>query len=241
MNIALILSGGTGSRLAADIPKQYIDIHGRPMITYCLETIAEHEKIDAIQIVADIQWRDFILNCMKSACFLRKFKGFSLSGKTRQLSIWNGLRDIREDTENYEWVLIHDAARPFVSSDLIGDCLQMAVGYDGVLPVLPMKDTVYLSENGSTVSDLLDRNKIFAGQAPEVFQIKKYYRANEVLLPDRLFTINGSTEPAVMAGMDIVMIPGDENNFKITTKADLERCRRMAENLMMWQTERNFI
>lgn len=63
----------------------------------------------------------------------------------------------------------------------------------------------------------------FCGQAPELFLLGKYYEANRALLPERILQINGSTEPAVMAGMDIVMIPGDEGNFKITTKADLIR------------------
>ena len=68
--------------------------------------------------------------------------------------------------------------------------------------------------------------KIFAGQAPELFLFGKYYRANQSLLPnDEILRINGSTEPAISAGMDVVMIPGDETNFKITTGADLRRFR----------------
>lgn len=80
------------------------------------------------------------------------------------------------------------------------------------------------------MDSLLDRGTIYAGQAPEVFQIGRYYEANRKLLPDRILQINGSTEPAVMDGMDIAMIPGDEGNFKITTPGDLERfCRIVAE------------
>lgn len=89
--------------------------------------------------------------------------------------------------------------------------------------MLPMKDTVYLSGDGRAVSSLLDRGKVFAGQAPEAFVFGKYYEANRALVPDKILEINGSTEPAVMAGMDIALIPGDEGNFKITTAADLER------------------
>ena len=75
----------------------------------------------------------------------------------------------------------------------------------------------------------MDRGKVYAGQAPEVFLLGKYYEANRALLPDKILEINGSTEPAVMAGMDIVMIPGDERNFKITTAADLERFREIVQ------------
>ena len=101
-----------------------------------------------------------------------------------------------------------------------------------MLPVLPMKDTVYESENGKTIDSLLERSHIFAGQAPEVFRLEPYYEANRNLLPNRILEINGSTEPAIMAGMDVVMIEGDEDNFKITTMADLKRFqKRIEENV----------
>lgn len=95
--------------------------------------------------------------------------------------------------------------------------------------MLPMKDTVYLSKDGKVVTELLNRSEIFAGQAPEVFRFDKYYVANKILLPKRILEINGSTEPAIMAGMDIAMIPGDERNFKVTTRADLEKFREIVE------------
>ena len=126
-----------------------------------------------------------------------------------------------------DYVLIHDAARPLLSAELISDCLEAVRGHDGVLPVLPMKDTVYRSADGRSITSLLDRSTVFAGQAPEVFLLGRYLQASRRLLPDAILRINGSTEPAIMDGMDIAMIPGDEGNFKITTKEDLERFRRI--------------
>ena len=93
--------------------------------------------------------------------------------------------------------------------------------------MLPMKDTLYCSADGMQISSLLNRDEIYAGQAPEVFLLEKYYEANKRLLPEKILQINGSTEPAIMAGMDIVMVPGDERNLKITTKADLEEFVKM--------------
>jgi 2-C-methyl-D-erythritol 4-phosphate cytidylyltransferase len=216
---ALILAGGIGTRLDLDIPKQYIEVEGKPVISYCVDVFSRHAQIDFIQIVADEMWHDFIT----ANIFTDKFKGFSKPGKNRQLSIYNGLCDIKKYASDDDVVIIHDAARPLVSEMLIYNCITAIEHHDGVLPVLPMKDTVYYSENGNSIASLLDRGKIFAGQAPESFKLGKYYEANEALLPDKILSINGSTEPAIMAGLDIAMIPGDENNFKITTKADLER------------------
>lgn len=247
MVIALVLSGGTGTRMGVNTPKQYIELNGRPIISYCLECLFAHESIDAVQIVADEAWHETILQGIRGTCAdvkmekaaggedddmadnvsykgcPGKLRGFSAPGENRQMSILNGLKDIRKYAGDSDLVLIHDAARPFLSPTMITNCLTAAAGHDGVIPVLPMKDTVYFSEDGEGITSLLERSKIFAGQAPELFVLGKYYEANRALLPERILKINGSTEPAVMAGMDIAMIPGDEGNFKITTKADLER------------------
>lgn len=231
MNIALLLSGGTGTRMKGDVPKQYIKVWGRPIFSYCLESLFLHEKIDMVQIAAALEWQEEI--CCWSKQILgellweSKFRGFSLPGSNRQLSIYNGLEAIRDYGKNEDYVFVHDAARPLLSAKQIGDCLDKAVGHDGAMPVLPMKDTVYYSQDGCTVGKLLDRTAIYAGQAPEVFLLGKYYEANRRLLPDKILSINGSTEPAVMAGMDIAMIPGDERNFKITTRSDLERFEKI--------------
>ncbi len=247
---ALLLSGGTGTRMGINTPKQYIEVKDRPIISYCLQTLLSHESIDAVQIVADEMWRDVIRQCVSDLCGEKedrsmeaeagsagagmaspgigsKLRGFSAPGKTRQLSIFNGLEDIRKYAGESDIVLIHDAARPLLSADMITACLEAVTGHDGVLPVLSMKDTVYYSEDGIRVSSLLERARIFAGQAPEAFVLGKYYEANRSLLPERILHINGSTEPAILAGLDIAMIPGDEGNFKITTRADLERFREI--------------
>ena len=232
MNIALILSGGMGMRLGSDIPKQYIKVKGRTILSFGLETLFCHEQVDAVQIVADVLWQKDILEELErilSDDVRKKFCGFSSPGENRQLSIFHGLTDILSYASKEDNVLIHDGARPYLSEQMISDCFCAIEGHDGVLPVLPMKDTVYFSEEGKKIDALLNRSQIFAGQAPEVFRLGCYYEANQVLLPEKILTINGSTEPAILAGMDVVMIPGDEGNFKITTKADLERFQTRRE------------
>ena len=232
MNIALILSGGTGTRIGGDIPKQYIEVSGRMLIAFCLDMFSGHKRVDGIWIVAAPEWREKITGeSERLGIDTDAIKGFSLPGKTRQLSILNGLRDIdsyvkETDTKTDPVVIIHDAARPNLTAEYLDRCLDAMDGYDGVMPVLPMKDTVYYSEDGTAVDKLLDRSRIYAGQAPELYRLSEYLQANERLMPDEIMKINGSTEPAVLAGLKVAMIPGDENNYKVTTQKDLDRFRQ---------------
>lgn len=225
MKIAMILSGGVGARIGSDIPKQYISVRGKMVITHCLQVFGDHSGIDAIQIVAQEQWHDKIYKQMPENV-LEKFKGFSAPGANRQWSIFHGLQDILRYAERSDIVIIHDAVRPLVSEAMLSACMEACKEHEGVMPVLPMKDTVYLGD-GSRVASLLDRGSVYAGQAPEAFLFGKYYEANVRLMPEQIDRINGSTEPAVMAGMDVAMIPGDEGNFKITTRTDLDRLRML--------------
>ncbi|MBQ6903354.1 MAG: 2-C-methyl-D-erythritol 4-phosphate cytidylyltransferase [Lachnospiraceae bacterium] len=250
MNIAIILSGGTGTRIRSDIPKQYMEVEGHTMIADCLQSFFAHPAIDAVQVVVHETWHAFIRKQAEQAhvrAFERrkaprrkraddgshlpdeKFRGFSAPGEIRAMSIVNALRDLKETASEEDIVIIHDAARPFVSADLITRLIEAASAHDGAMPALPMKDTVYLlpERDGARTGtlQLLPRERVVAGQAPEAFCFGKYLAANEALMPEKILAIKGSTEVAVLAGMDIAVIDGEESDFKVTSNTDLERYR----------------
>lgn len=237
MNYAVFLSGGTGTRTGADIPKQYIKAGKYMMVTYALKALTECELIGRICIVADTAWRDDILADAASARLdVSKITCFASPGENRQMSALNGMRELLDnvglagtDIPDGDTVLIHDAARPFLTGKLLASCYEAIAEHEGVMPVLPMKDTVYISDDGKKISSLIDRSTVFAGQAPELFRFRPYYEANIALLPDRIKLINGASEPAVMNRMDIVMVQGDEKNYKVTTAEDLKRFLDMTE------------
>lgn len=217
MAIAIILSGGTGLRASTDIPKQYIEVNNTPVIADSINVFEGHEDIFKYVIVAADKWTDYITKFTGE-----KFIGFAPAGETRQLSILNGLNALNEIAADEDTIIIHDAARPFVSANIISELVNACKTHDGAMPALPVKDTMYIRK-GNKVHSLIDRDTIISGQAPEAFLYKKYLEANEALLPEKILSIKGSTEPAFMAGMDVAVIDGDENNFKITTKQDLVR------------------
>lgn len=221
MNVAIILSGGVGSRMELELPKQYVVIQGRPIISYCLKVFIEDDNTDAIVIVLANEWKDFVSESLQMMNVCKPIY-YAEPGETRQFSIYNALKVIREKGySNSDIVIIHDAARPLVSHQLINRCYEGCKKVDGVMPVIPVKDTTYLSKNGKTIDALLDRRQLWAGQAPEAFVFGKYLKAHDDMAHDDLQNINGSTELAYKAGLKCIMVSGDPMNFKITTPEDL--------------------
>lgn len=230
MKIAIILSGGVGSRMGLNIPKQYVLVNGHPVINYCLKIFLDNEMTDAIIIGVAEEWNEFVkehvekLNPQKPIYYAKP-------GETRQLSIYNALKVIREKCfSDDSIVIIHDAARPLVSHELIARCYNGCKEADGIMPVIPVKDTTYLSEDGKHIHSLLDRSHLWAGQAPEAFCFGKYLKVHEEMSRDELLKINGSTEIAFKAGLNCQMVEGDPMNFKITTPEDLSNFETIVKN-----------
>lgn len=232
MNVAIILSGGVGSRMGSDIPKQYIEVCGKPVIWYCLKTFVESTVVDSIVIARSEEWGNFI-NDLLSEFNCKKTILYSEPGETRQYSIYNALKVMA--TTQYctgDKVIIHDAARPLVSAHLIEECLKSCDDFDAVLPVIPVKDTLYQSMDGQHITSLLNRNELYAGQAPEAFLFGKYLALHKNMPREELLKINGSTEIAYKGGMSVKLIRGEEMNFKITTPEDLSNF----ENIIKQET-----
>ena len=229
MNIAIILSGGNGTRLGGDIPKQYIMVAGKPIITYALRTFNEHEKVDGIVIVVAEEWKELLSEWIEKE-EVTKFIGFAVAGSSRQQSIVNGMEKVYElGAKDEDSIIIHDAARPNISAEAISCCIEALSQADGVMPALPIKDTVYLSENGKNIKSLLNRDHLFAGQAPESFKLGKYYVIQKDMSSEELCKVRGSSEIAFQHGLSISIVQGDEHNYKITTMADLDKFKREME------------
>ena len=225
MNRTVILAGGAGTRMGGCVPKQFINVNGKPLLQYSLEAVRDCECAGEVWIVAGEPWRGAVQRMIKEAGISSRFRGICDPGPERQVSVMNALTELmKEETAENSYVMVHDGARPLVSGELIRRCFEAAAGRDGAVPVLPVRDTVYRMEDGR-LSGLLKRDQLAAGQAPEVFRLKPYYDANLALMPDQIMRIRGSAEPAVLAGMDIVVIPADERNIKITTQEDLAYLR----------------
>ncbi|MBQ5347707.1 MAG: 2-C-methyl-D-erythritol 4-phosphate cytidylyltransferase, partial [Ruminococcus sp.] len=126
------------------------------------------------------------------------------------------------NAEDTDVVIVHDAARPLVSDKIIKDCIIGAIEDDGAMPVISVKDTIYQSKDGKSIDHLLKRSELFAGQAPESFDFRKYLDIHNSVSDDEIAATAGSSEIAYRHGMKVRLVEGSERNFKITTIEDLE-------------------
>lgn len=227
MNVAIVLSGGTGTRLGGSIPKQYVEVGKKPIFGYSLDLFQKFDRIDGIVFVCHRDWEEVVRSYAEKNG-IAKLLAFAPSGDSRQQSVRNGLFACRGRLADTDVVLVHDAARPNASEGLLQRLLDLS-GYDGVMPAVPVKDTTYYSEDGKEITSLLDRDKLRAGQAPESFLFGKYLRLHESLSEEQIARVRGSSEIAFSHGLRIKIVDGEEENYKITTPMDLEKFRAEKE------------
>jgi 2-C-methyl-D-erythritol 4-phosphate cytidylyltransferase len=211
--IALLLAGGSGSRMGR--PKQFIELLGRPALYHALRAFEEAPSVGRIFAVGD---RHRIEEVAVRAG-IRKYAGCAEPGEARSLSTRNGLGLCGEGRDPV--VLIHDGSRCLVTPELIERVVKAARyhGADGVVPALPVSDTIKVAENGS-VSQTLDRTKLHAVQTPQAFRLgvlREIFAAPESVL-------RAATDDASLvenAGGRVALVMGEKTNIKLTTPEDL--------------------
>ena len=217
---AIIPAAGSGERFGEE--KQFKVLSGRPLFFHTLKLFLQSDYIDEIIVAVpsanvDPTHRDVL--SMSAGKPVKVVAG----GTRRQDSVKNGI-DVSDSDSTL--VCIHDAARPFVTEDLIQRSISACEFADGAVVGVPSKDTVKFSENG-LVKETLDREKIWLAQTPQCFHKNKLLQA---LYYAETENLTGTDESALMEamGFSIKLVEGDSNNFKITTKDDWIRAEIVA-------------
>ncbi|MCF8468080.1 MAG: bifunctional 2-C-methyl-D-erythritol 4-phosphate cytidylyltransferase/2-C-methyl-D-erythritol 2,4-cyclodiphosphate synthase [Sneathiella sp.] len=214
--IALIVAAGRGARTKMDIPKQYLEIAGKSVLRRSVEAFLDHPGIDGVCVVINEGDRDLYEKSIGNLSLLPPVPG----GAERQDSVRNGLENLAQSPPDV--VLIHDAARPFVSAALICRCLDALSRAEAVLPALRMTDSLKVLD-GDSITGAIDRDKIAAAQTPQCFTFSSILEAHRRFAGE---TLTDDTSLAEKAGMAVVMVEGETENFKITTAADVEKARQ---------------
>ena len=220
---AVVVAAGSGERLGAEHPKAFVAFGEDPLIASSVAALDDHPAIDGIVLVVPEGWEERA-TFMADDIGAGKASIAVAGGATRSDSVAAGVAEVPADAAI---ILVHDAARPLVPADLIDRVLGgFADGADGVIPVLPIADTVKRIDAAGRVVETLDRAELRAVQTPQAFLAEGFRRA--VAAPDRA----SGTDCASLverAGGTIATVAGDPRTLKITTRADLERAEELRD------------
>lgn len=224
MNIAVILAGGTGSRMGiVDMPKQFIEIYSKPVIVHTIESFEINDNIDAICVVCIKEWQNNLKIWLKEYD-IRKVRWIADAGDSRQRSSLNALDAIKNDCTDDDIVVIHDAARPLVSQRIINENIEKVKEYGACDTVVPAHDTVIRSVDGEYLESIPARKELYMGQTPQSFTygiIRKSYDDYYALPEDKRPAMTDDCGLVLNSGIKIGMAMGDKINMKLTTMEDL--------------------
>ena len=214
---AIVLSAGKGNRMHSDIPKQYMDMQGYPVIYYALKAF-EESKVDDIILVTGAEDVAFCTKDIVQKYHFTKVKDVVPGGAERYLSVLEGLKK----AQNADYVLIHDGARPLISSALINANISCVQEKEACITAVPAKDTIKVVDNKGYVADTPERSKLWQIQTPQTFSyalVSEAYRkraeAGDTTVTDDAMVVEK------YADHSIYLLKGDYRNIKITTPEDL--------------------
>ncbi|MDO9064082.1 MAG: 2-C-methyl-D-erythritol 4-phosphate cytidylyltransferase [Sulfuricella sp.] len=215
---ALIPAAGFGSRMGGETPKQYLPVLGRPLIHYAVATLCRHAMISRVYVVLapeDRLWKSY-----DWSAFTGKLKPLYCGGAERFESVRNGLGAIRDEVGFEDWVLVHDAARPGLSGDLL-DRLIGGVGDDpfGGLLAVPVADTLKRADADNRVLRTESRDNLWQAQTPQMFRYGLLQRALSLL--DGA-VVTDEAQAVERMGFQAKLVAGDTTNFKVTYPQDIK-------------------
>lgn len=216
--VALIVAAGRGNRAGGDIPKQYRMLGGRCMLRHTCMAFLNHPRIDAVKVVIHPDDSRLYADSVKGLDMLPPENG----GATRQLSCRNGLESL--SVLSPRLAIVHDAARPFVDGATIDRVLDSLEAASAVVAAVPLTDTLKRAGADAVVTETVDRESLWKAQTPQGFHYRDILSAHR-RLASHPFTDDAAVAEA--AGLTVVLVQGNEDNFKVTTEEDFVRAERM--------------
>lgn len=217
--IALIVAAGESRRFGSELPKQYQLLEGKSLLRRSIETYLKHPEISGVMVVINPAHLEYYAEHTQGLKLLPHTSG----GSTRQESVALGLKALEQTPPDY--VLIHDAARPNITAELISRVIAGLAGTPGVIPALPVFDTLKHVEEERVIGTI-ERKKLFRAQTPQGFHYQEILNAHRECAD---LECTDDAAVAEHAGLHIKIVTGSEHNYKITTMEDMEDARRLLE------------
>lgn len=219
-NVALIIAGGTGARMMQDIPKQFLSVNDKPVIIYTMEAFQNHPDIDAIYVACLNGWHD-ILRAYAKQFNINKMVKIVNGGESGQDSIRNGVFAIAEQYKAEDLILVHDAIRPMLSSDIISDNIVKCKKYGNAITVIPCMEAMLKSEDETEATESLLRNALFRAQTPQTIYVGEAVKIHKEALEMGITNSVATCTLLLELGRKVYFAKGSELNIKITTPDDI--------------------
>lgn len=225
MNVAIIIAGGIGSRMGQDVPKQFIDIFGKPVIIYTLETFEHHPLIDAIAVVCLDGWQE-ILRSYSEQYGISKLRWIVKGGSTGQESIRNGVYALEKELSDDDTVIIHDGVRPMLDVEVLTDVIRVCDRYGNAVSSMPYNEQIFLidDDNPQTTTRYIPRETLRRVSTPQAYRYAKLLHSYRKAFSLGI-GISGSSYTNTMMvelGETLHFASGSDKNLKLTTPENLE-------------------
>ena len=222
MNVAIVFAGGVGARMGASIPKQFLELNGKPVLAHTLALFQNHPRIDEIVLVVSSAYFD---DCRALAARHGITKPVTLaeSGDSAQESIYSGLKTAAARFPPETVVLLHDGVRPYVMPDVITANIDAVEKFGNAITYTPCYETIVLSQDGHTISAMPYRRESYTAQAPQSFRLGDILAAHEKIRsrPEGYTDMVDQATICWTLGIPIHLVPGNRGNVKITTPEDI--------------------
>ena len=229
MNIAIIFAGGTGQRMNTKTkPKQFLELHGKPIIIYTLEHFGQHELINGIIVVCLETWIGYCRELIDKF-HIRKVKEIIPGGETGMLSRYKGVKKAAELYPEDTVCLMHDGVRPLINHEIISKNIETVEKYGSAVTVAPAIETVAIKGFDNKVEEIIDRSKCQMAKAPQSFRLGD-------LLKEHQYAIGAGMKDCIdtaclmqMSGHEIYTVEGSAENIKITTPMEFYTFRALMD------------
>jgi len=223
MNIALIIAGGSGTRMHQDIPKQFINVFDKPVLIYTLESFQKHPQIDVIEVVCINGWQDFVLAYAKQFN-ITKLKWIVTGGTTSQESIRNGVFNLEKECVDDDIVVIHDGIRPLVDEDVLSDVIVKCQQYGNAVTSLPYNEQIFVIDDEISTVEYIPRESIRRVSTPQAYRFGKLDWAYHEAFAKGIGIYGSSYTNTMMVdlGERLFFAAGSDKNIKLTTIDDFK-------------------
>lgn len=222
MNIAIVFAGGVGARMGASVPKQFLELNGKPVLAHTLALFQDHPLIDEIVLAVAPEYFD---DCRALAAKYGVTKPLTLaeSGDSAQASIYSGLKAAAAKHPPKTVVLLHDGVRPYVLPEVIAANIEAVEKFGNAVTYTPCYETIVLSKDGSTISAMPYRRESYTAQAPQSFRLGDILAAHERIRqrPEGYTDMVDQATICWTLGIPLHLVPGNRGNVKITTPEDI--------------------